>query len=171
MGQGAPPPAAAPARTLRALPPAGIALFGQLAGYARLIGVDWAEERERLLQLGMAALLGFVLLQCLLFSLGALVLVLCWSTPWRLPAMGGVILLYALGAALAWRRVRVLAARSGQAFAATRRELAADLAQLAPQEDLGEAGAAFPRSQTLRLLLRRPMLAVRLVAGVVRMLR
>jgi uncharacterized membrane protein YqjE len=85
-------------------------------------------EKDRLLKMLLGAVLGFVCLLCVMLSLGALVLALCWETVYRIPAATGMVGLYGLGAGFAWRRLTALAALSSQSFVATRTELAADLA-------------------------------------------
>ena len=116
-----------PLHALRVLQPAGGALIEQLALYRQLLAVEWEQERSRLLQLMLAALQGFACLLCLLLATGAVVIAVCWATPYRIAALVAVPGAYALGAGLAWRRVRSVAARGRQSFMATRTELAADL--------------------------------------------
>ena len=114
-------------RTLRS---AGGALFDQVALHGQLAQVEWGEEKNRLLKMLVGALLGFACLLCVMLSLGALALALCWETGYRIPAAAVLVALYGLGTGLAWRRFAALSALSGQSFAATRVELAADLALL-----------------------------------------
>jgi uncharacterized membrane protein YqjE len=99
-------------------------LHGQLAQ------VEWGEEKNRLLKMLVGALLGFACLLCVMLSLGALTLALCWETVYRIPVAAVLVALYGLGTGFAWRRFVALSALSGQSFAATRLELAADLALL-----------------------------------------
>jgi uncharacterized membrane protein YqjE len=119
-----------PLHALRVLEPAGGALLEQLALYGQLVAIEWALEKRRLTQLLAAALQTFACLLCLLLAAGAAAIALCWSTPLRIPALLVVLALYMLGAVLAWRRLLVLSAQGEQSFAATRAELAADLALL-----------------------------------------
>jgi uncharacterized membrane protein YqjE len=123
------PPASVikPLHVLRVLQPAGGALLEQLALYGRLIPIEWAQERARLSQLLIAAAQAFACLLCLLWAAGAALVAWCWSTPYRNLAMGAVLALYGIGAALAWRHARAIAARGEQSFAVTRAELAADV--------------------------------------------
>lgn len=114
-------------RTLRS---AGGALFDQVALHGQLAQVEWGEERNRLLKMLIGAVLGFAFLLCVMLSLGVLALALCWETVYRIPAAAMLIALYGLGTGFAWRRLAALSALSGQSFAATRVELAADLALL-----------------------------------------
>jgi len=114
-------------RTLRS---ASGALLDQIALHGQLAQVEWGEEKNRLLKMLGGALLGFACLLCVMLSLGALVLALCWQTAFRIPAAAVLVALYGLGTGLAWRRFAALSALSGQSFAATRVELAADLALL-----------------------------------------
>jgi uncharacterized membrane protein YqjE len=109
------------------LQPAGAALLEQLALYRRLIGLEWEAERGRLLQLLLAAAVVFACALGLLLGAGALLVALCWATPYRNAAVVAVLALYAMGATLGWRSLRAIAARGEHSFAVTRAELAADL--------------------------------------------
>ncbi len=80
------------------------------------------------MQMLVGAILGFACFLCLLLSVGALLLAFYWETVYRIPAAAAVVALYGLGAVWAWRHFTALSALSGQSFAATRVELAADLA-------------------------------------------
>lgn len=115
---------------LRLLRSAGRALLAQTALHGQLARVEWAEERNRLLQMLLATLLGFACALTLLLLCSTLVLVLSWATPYRIPALLGLLLVHGLGCVIAWRRFQALAARSSESFAATRAELAADIALL-----------------------------------------
>lgn len=115
---------------LRLLRSAGQALLAQAALHGQLARVEWAQEKNRLTQMLLLTLLGFAGLLCLLLLVNALVLALSWATPYRIPTLLGLLLAHGLGCLLAWRRLRTLAARSSQGFAATRAELAADIALL-----------------------------------------
>lgn len=115
---------------LRLLRSAGRALLAQSALHGQLARVEWAEERQRLLQMLLATLLGFACALTLLLLCSTLVLVLSWATPYRIAALLGLLLLHGLGCAIAWYRFQVLLARSSESFAATRAELAADIALL-----------------------------------------
>jgi uncharacterized membrane protein YqjE len=114
-------------RTLRS---AGGALFDQVALHGQLAQVEWGEEKNRLLKMLVGAVLGFACLLCVMLSLGVLALALCWETVYRIPAAAVLVALYGLGTGFAWRRFAALSALGGQSFAATRVELAADLALL-----------------------------------------
>jgi len=76
------------------------------------------------------ALLGFASLLCVMLFLGALLLAYSWETEYRILAVMALIAVFGLAAGIAWRRLQALSAQSSQAFAATREELAADLALL-----------------------------------------
>src|SRR6202023_2809773 len=117
-------------RAIRTLRSAGGALFDQVALHGQLAQVEWGEEKNRLLKMLVGALLGFACLLCVMLSAGALVLVLCWETGYRIPAATALVGLYGLAAGFAWHRLTALSALGGQSFAATRLELAADLALL-----------------------------------------
>lgn len=115
---------------IRRLRSAGGALFDQVALHGQLAEVEWREEKSRLLKMLFGAVLGFAYLLCVMLSVGALVLAVSWETAYRIPAATSLLGLYVLGAGLAWRRFAALSTLSGQSFAATRAELAADLALL-----------------------------------------
>jgi uncharacterized membrane protein YqjE len=89
-----------------------------------------AGGKSRLLKMLVGAALGFAGLLSVMLSVGALVLALCWGTVYRIPAAAALVGLYGIGTCLAWRRFTALSALSGQSFADTRVELAADLALL-----------------------------------------
>ena len=114
-------------RTLRS---AGGALIDQVALHGQLAQVEWGEEKNRLLRMLAGAVLGFACLLCVMLSLGVLALALCWETVYRIPSAALLVALYGLGIGFAWRRFAALSALGGQSFAATRVELAADLALL-----------------------------------------
>jgi len=114
-------------RTLRS---AGGALIDQVALHGQLAQVEWGEEKNRLLRMLAGAALGFACLLCVMLSLGVLALALCWETVYRIPSAALLVALYGLGIGFAWRRFAALSALGGQSFAATRVELAADLALL-----------------------------------------
>jgi uncharacterized membrane protein YqjE len=115
---------------IRILRSAGGALFDQIALHGQLAQVEWDEEKNRLLKMLAGAVLGLACLLCVMLTVGALVLALCWETVYRVPAATALVGVYALGTGLAWRRFSTLSALGGQTFAATRVELAADLALL-----------------------------------------
>jgi len=117
-------------RAIRTLRSAGGALFDQVALHGQLAQVEWGEEKNRLLRMLAGAALGFACLLCVMLSLGVLALALCWETVYRIPSAALLVALYGLGIGFAWRRFAALSALGGQSFAATRVELAADLALL-----------------------------------------
>jgi len=109
---------------------AGKPLFAQAALHGQLARVEWTEEKTRLIKMLVLVLLGFVGLLCVLLFLGVLVLAYSWDTAYRIPAVMALIVVFGLVTGIAWRRFQALSAQSSQAFAATREELAADLALL-----------------------------------------
>ena len=112
---------------------AGGALLVQSGLHLELRQVEWQETRIRLLKMLGAALLGFACLLCLMLALGALLLAVSWPTPWRIAAVVALIVVYAIGAVLAWRQFQSQSALGASGFAASRAELAADLALLRAQ--------------------------------------
>jgi uncharacterized membrane protein YqjE len=119
-----------PLNALRLLRSAGGALVAQATLHGELARVEWAQEKRRLLKMLLVTLLGFACLLCVMLSVGALLLAFFWGTAYRIPAAALLIALYGIGTAVAWRRFQALSALSGQSFAATRGELAADMALL-----------------------------------------
>lgn len=117
-----------PFALLRLLRSAGRALFAQAALHGQLASVEWQAEKHRLLHMLLAAVLGCVCLLALVLLGSALVLAWSWATPYRMPVVLALLLLHSLGIALAGYRLHRLVARGGPSFAATRAELAADLA-------------------------------------------
>jgi len=109
---------------------AGDALFDQAMLYVKLLHVEWAEEKKRLLTMFIVMLLGFVCLLCLMIFAGGLVLALSWDTEYRISTLIALMTLYGAGTVLAGFYIQSLAARSSHAFLATREEFAADMALL-----------------------------------------
>lgn len=117
-----------PLDAIRLLRSAGGALFAQATLHGQLARVEWAEEKTRLMNMAVAALAGFAFLLCFLLFAGGLVIALSWDTQYRVAAVSVLAVIYALAAFIAWRRFQALSAMSDQAFAATREEIAADIA-------------------------------------------
>ena len=115
---------------LRLLNAAGGALLTQATLHSELLRIEWAEEKQRLLTMLLVLLLGFGTLFCMLLFAGVLVLALNWDTGYRISAIIALMAIYAGATFFAWRRFQALSAQSEQMFAASREELAADLALL-----------------------------------------
>lgn len=113
---------------LRLLRSAGSALSGQAALHGQLMRVEWEEEKSRLLQMLAMMILAFICGLCIFIFIGVLALAASWDTAYRVHSLVALIVVYALGVGLAYYKIRQLAARSSQAFIATREELAADIA-------------------------------------------
>src|SRR5579872_2728913 len=105
-----------PLEAIRVLRPAGGALLDQAILHGELARIDWAQEKARLLKMLASTLVGYMCLLCTLLFSGALVLAFCWETAYRIPAVGALTALNALGTAASWRRFRRLSALSGQSF-------------------------------------------------------
>lgn len=116
--------------TLNLLRSVSAALLAQAELHGQLFQVEWAREKNRLLKMLGITLLGLACLMCALLFAGGLVLALVWDTVYRIPAVAGLLLIYAAATHLAWRRFQALAALGNQSFSATREELAADIALL-----------------------------------------
>lgn len=104
------------------------ALLVQLELHGRLISVEWEEEMNRLQQLFVVSLIGFSCLTCCLLAFGLLVIAATWASDYRLAAIAGLVAIYAVGLALCIYKVSQVAAKRSSVFAATRKELSADLA-------------------------------------------
>lgn len=113
---------------LRLLLSAGGALLTQAELHGQLARLEWAEEKSRLQRMLVTGLLGFASLLSSMIFIGILVMATTWDTDYRLPSIIAVAALYGLATAFAWRRLRSLSALGEKAFAATRAELAADMA-------------------------------------------
>lgn len=111
---------------------AKIALI-RLELHGQLMRVEWAEERQRLLQLLAISLLGFIFLICALLFVGVFAIALSWATDYRIHVVGGMLALYSLGFCLCAYRFSILVERSTASFAASREEVAADLALIRSQ--------------------------------------
>lgn len=107
---------------------AGGALVAQASLHGQLAQVEWEEEKNRLIQMLIVTLIGFVCGLCILFFGGALVLAFSWETAYRIHAIFALIAIYGFGILISWYRFQALSALSSQAFSATRQELAADIA-------------------------------------------
>ena len=124
--------AAAPSASavLRIARSAGGALLVQAGLHAQLLRIEWAETKGRLLKMLLATLVGLACLLGLMAATAVLLLAVCWNTPYRIPAVLALITLYGLGVALAWRQFQMQSTLNAESFAATRVELAEDLALL-----------------------------------------
>ena len=117
-----------PLAVIRVLRSGGKAILGQAALYGELACVEWAEEKIRLTKMFVIGMAAFACLLSVLLFTGVLVMAISWDTPYRIPSVVAMMVVYAIGLGIAWHKVRTLSATSGQAFAVTREEFAADLA-------------------------------------------
>ena len=101
--------------------------------HGQLVSVEWAEERQRLQQLIATALLGFIFLFCAFLCIGFLAIALTWASDYRIHTIAFILVFYIVGFGLCAYRMACLAARSSATFAATREEVAADLALIRSQ--------------------------------------
>src|ERR1041385_6099855 len=97
---------------------AGRALLVQALLHAQLAGIEWEQEKRRLLGMLAITLLGFAFLICTLLCAGPLALAASWDTPYRLAALAALTILYGLGAAIAWRGFRAASSPRGHIFSA-----------------------------------------------------
>ena len=115
---------------LRIVRSAGGALCTQAGLYGQLAHIEWLEEKIRLRNMLLMALLGFASVLCVMLFTGIAALALSWETAYRLPAVIALLLFYAAGMALAWYRLSALSASGSRSFAALREELSIDAALL-----------------------------------------
>lgn len=113
---------------IRLLRSAGKAILGQGALYGELARVEWAEEKNRLTKMFVIGMAAFACLLGVLLFTGVLVMAISWDTPYRIPAVLAMVVIYGIGVGIAWHKVRILSSSSGLAFAVTREEFAADIA-------------------------------------------
>jgi uncharacterized membrane protein YqjE len=117
-----------PLNAIHVLRSAGGALLAQLGLHGRLAEIEWKEQKLRLLKMTLFALLGFTCLLCVMVFAGVLILAFSWDTEYRILAALLLLAAYCAATGYAWSRFKTLAALSHGAFAATRAELAADIA-------------------------------------------
>lgn len=105
-------------------------MFDQALLHGELARIDLDEELSRLSNMLIVALVGFAFWLCGLIFAGVLLVAMAWDTAYRLPVVAALVVVYALGAALAWQRFRYWSMRGGKLFAVLREEMAADVALL-----------------------------------------
>ena len=127
----------------------------------RLAGQELTQEKERLFGMFAAMLLAGLLLFCGLLSLSALIVVAAWTTPYRVHAMTMLVVLYLLGAGLAWRRFETLERQGEKALERTRQELSDTLERF--EKGKGRRDSSYPQSMTMQLLTQEPGLVMFLV--------
>ena len=122
--------AQSPLEKVDRLKDAGAALGTQWQLLNRLFAVEWAELRGRVMQMLVMVVVGALCLICVMLFGGIAVVVLTWDTPYRNLAVIAVLLVYAGAGWFTLHRLQRLSRASRHAFAATREELAADIALL-----------------------------------------
>lgn len=117
-----------PLQLLNIVRSASGAFFAQASLHAQLAQVEWEEEKQRLAKMFAFTLVGFACFLCLIFFTGALTLAIVWDTHYRIPVFIFLLFCYAGGIVWAGFQLKKLAALSENSFAATRAEIAADVA-------------------------------------------
>lgn len=121
---------AADARSLVSLRALWLSVLGMLHTRLELLGVEFAQERERFV-LSLVCAAAAVLLAFFALLMAALLLVaLSWETPYRLPVLGLLVAGPAMAAAIVAAMLVRKARRTPRAFDGSLRTLAADLAAL-----------------------------------------
>lgn len=119
-----------PLQLLNVIRSAGGALFAQANLHAQLASIEWQEEKQRIRQLMVFSLLAFAFFLCFLFITSAFAIAISWYTPYRIHVFISLIAAYFLLFIWAALRVKTFAELSSKSFAATRAEIAADIALL-----------------------------------------
>lgn len=120
----------------------------------RIVGQELTQEKQRLFGMFSSMLLAGLLLFCGLLSLSALVVVVAWTSPYRVYAMTMLTVLYLAGAALAWRRFEALERLGDKALAGTRQELVDTVHRI--EKAAGARDKHYPQSMTMQLLTQEP---------------
>lgn len=115
-----------PLDAFRRLMAARPAIANQVKLHGQLAHVEWEMEKARLVRMILSILLGQVFLLCILLFAGAWLLAAAWTSAYRNHAFASLILMFALGAVISWRRFKTTSALGGKAFAEFRRELTND---------------------------------------------
>lgn len=108
-------------------------LLVQLELHSALAKVEWTEEKIRLQNILLIILFGFACFICFLLMTSALFIHLVWHTEYRTAMLIGLSLFYGLAFALSVYRFVNLSAKSTQRFAATKQEIAKDIALIQSQ--------------------------------------
>ncbi|HSC82376.1 MAG TPA: phage holin family protein [Pseudomonas sp.] len=109
----------------------GAAFLGLLHGHIELFGCELQEEKVRSLRLLLLAGFALVFALLLLLGLSTLLLMLCWDS-YRLQAVLGLCLFFALAALICASRLHRLLDDDSSPFSATLEELARDRERLLP---------------------------------------
>lgn len=130
MDQPSPSPSLAP----RGVFDSAKQLLGSLVAHLHtrlaLFSTELAEEKLRLTALLYSALLALFLIFVTLILALLFVIAASWDTAYRLPAIGGLTLLFLIGAGIAWSRVRAQLQSRPRLFEASLAELYQDRQQL-----------------------------------------
>lgn len=98
-----------------------------------LFSTEFAEEKLRLTTLLYSALMALFLFFTTLILALLFVIAVYWDTPYRLHAIGGLTLLFLIGAGIAWGGVRAQLQSRSRLFEASLAELHKDQQQLGSQ--------------------------------------
>ena len=93
-----------------------------------LLILEWQAERARLLQLLFLILVATMCVLLLIGFAGLFALAAVWETPLRLPVAAALLVAFAVGAWLSWRKARNVNLTGASPFASFREELAKDRA-------------------------------------------
>lgn len=106
------------------------AFLAQFSLHLQLLRVEWEQEKYRQRQMLTALLFGISFFLCTLLCLSVLVIAVGWDTPYRLPSVSLLLVVFGCGSFVFWTRLSKLMAQGTDAFADSRQEFAADFALL-----------------------------------------
>ncbi len=109
---------------------AGSALVAQVSLHAQLAHIEWQQEKQRLCKMAVFGILGFVFFLCFAIAASAFAILLSWNTPYLIHTFTAVLIVHIVGFVWAALSLKKLAAQSNHSFAATRAEIASDIALL-----------------------------------------
>lgn len=109
---------------------AGGALITQASLHAQLAQVEWEQEKQRLCKMVLFGIVAFTFFLCFVIAVSAFVIFLSWDTPYFVHTFIGVLIFHLIGLIWTLLGLKKLAALSSQSFAATRAEIASDIALL-----------------------------------------
>ena len=124
----------------------------------RMVTRELTQEKQRLFGMLCNMLLAGLLLFCGLLSLSALLVIASWETPYRIHSLVVLMVLYLVGAVIAWRRFESLDRKGERALEKTRQELADTLQRI--EKAVDTRTNAYPQSLTMQLLTQEPGLVM-----------
>ncbi|MBM7060931.1 phage holin family protein [Pseudomonas sp. UL073] len=110
----------------------GAAVLGLLHDHVELFGIELQEQKGRSLRLLLFAGFSLIFGLLLIVGLSSVLIVALWDTEYRMPAMIGLCLLYAIATGYCAVRLHAAVTDESSPFSATLQELARDRERLQP---------------------------------------